>query len=230
MLMLRGISSMATQALLAELSRVCLQQTGLEMRFESVGGVDAAERVQAGEVFDLVVLAEEATARLAREGHLVPASFGVLAQSSVAIAVPTGATRPDVSSEAALRRTVLSAERIAYSTGPSGTAVLKQLDRWGLMQALAGKLVQSKSGVPVAALLASGQADLGFQQFSELHGQPGVELIGGMPPGMEIVTRFVGAVGARSEQQEAARAALAFMVSPERADIVQGQGMATATP
>ena len=230
MTILSGISSMATQGLLAELGRACLQETGVEIRFESVGGVEAARRVQGGEVFDLVVLSADAIDKLLAGGFVRPGSLCAIADSRVAIAVRAGSVHPDVSSEAALRQALLSAGRIGYSTGPSGVAVLKLFERWGLGEALAGKLVQSKPGVPVASLLASGEADLGFQQLSELRGQPGIELIGGMPPGHEIVTRFVGAVGTGSTQCKAATAALAFLASPARDEARQGQGMTTPAP
>ncbi len=229
-MILKGISSMATQALLAELVAAWTQETGVALAFESVGGVDAARRVQDGEVFDLVVLAEEAINVLAEAGLLQADSRVAIAASSVAIAVPAGAARPDVSSEEALRDAVLAARQIAYSTGPSGKAVLQLFERWGMNGILADKLLQARPGVPVAWLLAESQADLGFQQLSEMQGRPGIALLGGMPPGLEIVTRFFGAVGSDSTQKEAARTALAFMASPERGEIVERQGMARATP
>ncbi|MDY0748981.1 substrate-binding domain-containing protein [Paucibacter sp. R3-3] len=220
---LRGIGSKATQGLVAALSSAFAGS----LAFESVGGVDAVLRLENGEVFDLVVLAEEAIAKQLRAGRLVgePRVIGV---SEVAIAVPAGAARVDIGSAASLRQALLGAARIGFSTGPSGVALVRLIERWGLAESLQGRLVQSRPGVPVAAMLAAGQADLGFQQLSELRGQPGIELLGVMPPGEEIVTRFVGAVGAGSTQRAAAHEALEFMAAPAQDAIRQAQGMAIA--
>jgi len=226
----QGISSMATRQLLRALGDACERAQGVPVRFESVGGVDAARRVQAGESFDLVVLAAEAIDELAAAGHLVAPTCRPIAASSVAIAVRAGAVRPDVSSEAALRQAVLSAGRIGYSTGPSGSALLKLFARWGVRETLRDRLVQAQAGTPVAALLASGRAELGFQQFSELKDEDGIALLGPMPPGLEIVTTFVGAVGAGSSRAAAARAALDFMASPASDEIRRHQGMAWTDP
>lgn len=151
------------------------------MRVESVGGVDAARRVAAGEAFDVVVLASDAIDRLLAAGHLVAGSKVDLVRCDVAIAVPEGAPHPSVADEAGLRAAVSAASRIALSTGPSGTALVKLFERWGLADAVRDRLVQAPPGVPVGRLLAEGAADIGFQQFSELLGLPGIAVLGTMP-------------------------------------------------
>jgi molybdate transport system substrate-binding protein len=204
------LSSMATQPLLAALARAHEQAGGAAVRLESVGGVDAARRVQAGEAFDVVVLADDVL---------------------VAIAVREGAARPDVGSEDALRRSLLAARSIGYSTGPSGRALLQVFERWGLADTLKDRLVQARPGVPVGRLVAAGEAEIGFQQLSELQGLAGLALLGGMPPGLEIVTTFAGAVGARSAQPEAAQALLDFLASADAAAVKRAHGMdAPAAP
>ena len=119
-IMLKGISSMATRQVLAELARGWQERSGHEVAIESVGGVDAARRVAAGEAFDVVFLAADALAKLAAAGHALADTRVDLVSSSVAIAVREGAPRPDVSSEDALRQAVLAAPTVGYSTGPSG--------------------------------------------------------------------------------------------------------------
>ena len=223
-----AISSMATRQLLAALGEACEQRGGLSIRLESVGGVDAARRVRDGESFDLVVLAAEAIDALLAAGHVIAGSCRPIAVSSVAIAVRAGVDPPDVASEEALRRAVLSARRIGYSTGPSGTALLKLFARWGLDACFHERLVQARAGTPVAALLASGQADFGFQQFSELKDEAGVTLLGPMPPGLEIATTFVCAIGAGSSRAAEAAAVLDFMASPAADGTRQRYGMARA--
>jgi molybdate transport system substrate-binding protein len=111
-LVLCGISSMATKALLVDLTQVYLAQTGVSVQIESVGGVDAAKRVQAGEAFDVVVLASDAIDKLMASGHIAAGSRVDLVRSGVAVAVRAGAAHPDISSEAAVRAAVPAARFI----------------------------------------------------------------------------------------------------------------------
>lgn len=225
---IQGISSMATRLVLAELAAAYRAQSGVEVGFESVGGVDAARRVQTGEVFDLVVLAADAIDKLAASGHVVAGSRADLVQSGVAIAVQKGAPRPNLATESALRDAVLAARSIGYSTGPSGTALLKLFDGWGIADAVRDRVVQAPAGVPVGALVARGDAQLGFQQLSELMHEDGVDIVGPMPPGCEIVTTFSAGVCSASSQPDAVAALLAFMRSADADDAKRRQGMTPA--
>ena len=221
---LTGISSMATRGVLAELARAC-PLDGLELRFESTGGVEAARRVAAGDAFDLVVLAADAMDQLAAARHLLAGSLQAIANSPMAIAARAGSPQPDVGSDVALRDAVLQARRIGYSTGPSGVALMALFDRWGIVRMLDGRLLQARPGVPVGALIADGSVDLGFQQLSELLNVAGIEVLGLMPAGLEIVTTFSGAVGARSTQAAQARQALSFLCSDAAAEAKRHHGM-----
>ena len=225
---LRGISSMATRAVLAELAADYRHRTGVEVQFESVGGVDAARRVQAGEAFDLVVLAGDAIDRLIAGGRALGDSRVDLVHSGVAVAVPAGAPRPDLGSEDAVRQAVLAAPSIGYSTGPSGVQLLRQFERWGITEALQGRLVQAPAGVPVGALVARGEIALGFQQLSELINVEGIDVVGPLPPAIQIDTTFSAAVCAASEQAPAVRALLAYLTSPLAADAKRRHGMTPA--
>lgn len=219
------ISSMATRQVLAALAEAYRAKGGDEVRLESVGGVDAARRVQAGEVFDLVVLASDAIDKLAAAGTLQAGTRRGIVDSSVAIAVRAGAPRPDVSSEAALKDSVLAARAIGYSTGPSGTALLQLFERWGLAEALKPRLVQARPGVPVGSLVASGEVELGFQQLSELMDLDGITLLGGMPEPLAITTTFTGAVASASTRPQAALALLSFLCEPANAELKRRMGM-----
>lgn len=227
-----GISSMATRQVLAELAAAWQQQgsagVATHVAFESVGGVDAAKRVQAGEPFDVVVLAADAIDRLIAAGRVVADSRTDLVRSPVAIAVREGAPRPDIGSEEALRRAVLAARNIGFSTGPSGTALQQLLARWGILEAVRSRIVQAPPGVPVGRLVAEGKVELGFQQYSEMMELPGITVVGSMPSGCEIISIFAGGVCSASAQAEAVRALLAFMHSPAAADAKRRHGMEPA--
>jgi molybdate transport system substrate-binding protein len=223
-----GISSMATRQVLAELAGAWRKRCGVDVVFESVGGVDAAKRVQAGEPFDVVVLVAEAIDRLVAGGRVVDGSKTDLACSPVAIAVRAGAQRPDIASESALKRAVLAARTLGHSTGPSGTALLKLFERWGILDAVRGRIVQAPPGVPVGRLVADGDVELGFQQRSEMMNVPGIDVLGPMPPGCEIVSTFSAGLCAASKQAEAVRALIEFMHSPAVADAKRRHGMEPA--
>lgn len=222
---LTGISSMATRLVLADLAHAWQAQGGAALHTESVGGVDAAQRVAAGEPFDVVFLASNAIDKLIASGHAVAGSKVDLVLSSTAVAVPAGAALPDISSEDALRAVVLAAPSIGYSTGPSGVALQQLFARWGIADAVAARTVQAKPGVPVGSLVASGQVALGFQQLSELIHVEGIQIVGGMPAAVAIDTIFSGAVVAGSPHSESVRALLAFMASPAADDAKRKQGM-----
>lgn len=225
---LRGISSMATRQVLAELASAWERQGGPSVAIESVGGVDAAKRVAAGEAFDVVFLASDAIDKLVAAGHALGGSRVDLVRSDVAVAVARGAPRPDVSSEEAVRRAVLAAPTIGYSTGPSGTALLQLFERWGIAGQVRERIVQARPGVPVGSLVASGEVALGFQQFSELMHLDGIDVLGLMPAPVQITTVFSGAVCAASAQPQAVRELLAFMASAGTAQLKRRCGMDAA--
>jgi len=222
---LLGISSMATRRVLAELAEACTAGGGPAVAFESVGGVDAARRVQSGEALDVVVLAADAIESLEAAGRIVPGSRVDLVRSGIAVAVRAGAPVPDLGSADELRRAVLAARRVGYSTGPSGQALLALFDRWGISEAIRDRLVQAPAGVPVGSLVARGEAELGFQQRSELIHEPGVDIVGPMPREVQIVTTFSGAIASASTRPDEARALLHFMSSPAAAPAKHRQGM-----
>lgn len=223
-----GISSMATKGLLAELAEAYQQRSGTAVAIEAVGGVDAAKRVQAGEAFDVVVLASDAIDKLLAAGHLAAGSRVDLVRSGVSVAVRAGASRPDIGSEDALKRAVLAARTLGYSTGPSGVQLAKLFEHWGIADLIRERIVTAPPGVPVGALVAQGEVELGFQQLSELMHLDGIDVLGPLPAPVQIVTTFSAGVGAKSAQPDAARALLDFMASPAAADAKQRQGMTPA--
>lgn len=226
---MKGISSMATRQVLADLTQAWKEQGGEPVDIESVGGVDAAQRVQAGEeAFDLVFLASNAIDKLEAAGRVLPGSKVDLMLSSTAVAVPAAAAQPDIRSEEAVRAAVLAAPSVGFSTGPSGVALQKLFERWGIAEEIKPRMVQARPGVPVGSMVASGEVALGFQQLSELIHVQGIQIVGALPAAIAIDTVFSAAVVSGAANAEAARRLLAFMASPQAAEAKRRQGMEPA--
>ncbi|MEY4754722.1 MAG: hypothetical protein RJA44_2397 [Pseudomonadota bacterium] len=225
---LRGISSMATRQVLAELGSAYTQRSGQPVAIEAVGGVDAARRVMDGEAFDLIFLATDALAKLEAAGRLRAGSIAGLVRSGVAVAVRNGSAAPDLSSAASVRAAVLAARSLSWSTGPSGVALRQLFERWGILDQIQDRVVQAPPGVPVGLLVARGEVELGFQQLSELIHVAGIDIVGPLPDEIQINTIFAAAIGADCQQVEAAQALIDFMNSAEAVDAKRRQGMTPA--
>lgn len=226
--LIKGISSMATRQVLADLVNAYQERTGVQVQIESVGGVDAAKRVQAGEAFDVVILASDAIGKLEAAGCVLAGSQVDLVRSGVAVAVRAGAQVPDISSEDAVKQAVLDARNISYSTGPSGVALAKLFEKWGVFDQIKDRIVTPPPGVPVGSLVASGDVELGFQQYSELINLEGINVVGALPAAIQITTIFSGAVCKGTAQAEAVQAMLAYMASADATPAKLRQGMEPA--
>jgi len=220
-----GISSMATRQILADLAAAYQEATGLAVTIESVGGVDAAKRIRAGEAFDFAVLASDALRQLEADGSITAGSIVNMAESPMAMAVRAGAPRPDPLDEAAVCTVMASAVRIGISTGPSGAHVLKLARDWGLDAEAAGRIVQAKPGIPVARLLADGEVEVGFQQLSEMLGAPGIDVVGLLPTSLQPGTVFAAGICSAAANPDAARAFITYLASAETADTKRRHGM-----
>jgi molybdate transport system substrate-binding protein len=226
---IKGISSMATRAVLGELAQGFEQRSGMRVAIESVGGVDAARRVQAAEAFDVVFLSADVIDKLIDAGRVLAGSRVDLVRSGVAVAVRAGAAKPDVSTEDAVRKAVLAARSVSYSTGPSGVALARLFERWGIADTIKGRLVTAPPGVPVGSLVARGEVELGFQQLSEMMNLEGITVLGPLPPAIQIITTFSAGVCASTQQADLVRAMLADMNTPEAAAIKRRHGMEPVT-
>ena len=210
---IRGVSSMAMRRILADCAHVYAEATAQRVDVACVGGVEAAQRVRRGEPFDFVVLAADAIAELAAERWVRAETRIDLARSEIAIAVAHGASRPDIATGAAVRDAVLHARTIGYSTGPSGTHVVRLFEQWGISTTVWPRLVQAPPGIPVAALIARGDVELGFQQLSELAHEPGIDVVGLLPANVQSTTTFAAAIGASAVHADAVQVFLAWLAS-----------------
>jgi molybdate transport system substrate-binding protein len=180
-------------------------------------------RLKAGEFADLVIGSEKNLGELIAHGVLSKSSVIPLVRSSVAAAIRTGTPRPDISSADALKRTLLAAASIAYSTGPSGVYIDGLIRRMGIAEAVKPRVKISK-GEPVGALIARGEAQIGFQQLSELKPVNGIEILP-LSSDVEEITVFSAALHVKSQAGEAAQALARFIAGPKCTAIIKQTGL-----
>ena len=225
----RAISSMATRQLLADLAQHHASVTGVSHEIVSVGGVEAAQRVAAGEDFDLVLLASDAIDALMAAGHVAAGSRVDWVRSEVVMAVPSSASIPVIETEAQLRQAVASAPSLGISTGPSGVYIEKLIQAWGLGDLLEQRRVVPPPGTPVAQFMAQGKVALGFQQRSEMMGFDGVRILGPLPDPVAYTTIFSGGIpkvaAADAQRRDRSERFLAFLNSRAATPLKLQHGM-----
>lgn len=200
------------------------RKTGSKVSSLWVPSVQIMSRLQAGEIVDVVILSAAALDELVARGRIDAGGRYDLAKSGIGVAVRSGAPKPDLSSAEALKRAVLSAKSIVYSTGPSGIYLAGLFERMGIAHAIASKVKQVQ-GEPAGACVARGEAEIGFQQISELLPVPGIDLVGPLPPDIQEITVFSAGVHASAKQPAAARALIAFFTSAAAAPVIERHGM-----
>ena len=187
-------------------------------------------RLQRGEPADVVIVDDPALLQLIKDGMVMTDSRVELARSSIGMAVRAGAPKPDISSVEALKRTLLQAKSIAYSASVSGRYLSTELfQRLGIADQVMGK--SRRIDVErVGAVVARGEAEIGFQQISELLPIPGIDYVGPLPPEVQRTTVFSAGVAAGSRNASAARALIRCLASPEAAGAVTKTGLEPIVP
>ena len=187
-------------------------------------------RLQRGEPVDVVIMADAALVNLIKDGKVLAESHVTLARSSIGMAVRAGAPRPDISSVDALKRTLVQAKSIAYSSSVSGHYLANELfQRLGIADQILHKSRRIE-GERVGAAVARGEAEIGFQQVSELLPVPGIDYVGPLPPEVQRDTVFSAGVAAGTRISEAAHALIRFLASPEAAHAIIKSGMEPVAP
>ena len=193
----------------------------------SMGGAPDSipSRLDRGEPADVVILAREALDDLVKRGRVVSGSQVDLVRSSIAMAVRAGAPKPDISSVEALKRALLNAKSIAYSASASGVYLSTELfPRLGIADAIKSKSRRIESE-RVGTIVARGDAEIGFQQMSELLPIAGIDIVGPLPPGAQRVTVFSAGIAAGAKNVEAAKALIRFLSSAAVAPVITRTGL-----
>ena len=187
--------------------------------------VDMMKKLKDGEVVDMAIMSATAIDELIKHGRLVARTN--LATSGIGAAVRAGAPKPDISSGEALKRAVLAAKSVVYSTGPSGIYLKDLFERWGIAAQIASKLVVVK-GEPAGAVCARGEAELAFQQVCELLPVPGIDLVGPLSADVQKITTFSAAVHRNAAHPDSAVALIKYLTAPAAAATIRKAGMEPA--
>jgi molybdate transport system substrate-binding protein len=190
-----------------------------------VPSVQMMSRLKGGETADLVILSAASLEELRKAGLISERTD--LARSGIGVAVKSGARKPDLSSGEAVKRAVLAAKGIAYSTGPSGIYLMGLFQRMGIAETIKSKVKQVQ-GEPAGGVVARGEAEIAFQQVSELLPVPGIDFVGPLPADIQQVTVFSAGLHAAAKQPAAARALVKFLTAPAAAAVIRKKGMEPA--
>jgi len=216
---IKVLSTQATEEAYKELVPQFEKASGHKVSTVFTGTLGVMKRLSDGESYDLLIMSRQSIDELSQSGKVVAGSRTDVAKSGVGVAVTKGKPKPDISSVDALKKTLLSAKSIGYSTGPSGVYVITMFQKLGIADEIKGKLKQTPTGVFVGSIIASGEAEIGFQQVSELTFFPGIDYVGPLPAEVQLITVFSAGIQAGAKQVDAAKSLMIFISAPAAAAV-----------
>jgi molybdate transport system substrate-binding protein len=222
---IRVLSTQATEEAFKELVPQFEKTSGHMVTAVFTGTLDVNKRLAAGEAYDMIIMAGPAIDDHIKGGKVVPGSRVNIASSGVAVAVPKGAPKPDISTVDALKNALIAAKAIGYSTGPSGVYVITMFEKLGVADVVKPKLKQTPTGVFVGTIIANREVEIGFQQVSELMSFPGVDYVGPLPAEVQQITTFSSGIQVGAKQAEAAKALVNFITAPAAAPAFTKRGL-----
>jgi len=161
----------------------------------------------------------------AKDGKVAANSKVDLVRSSIGVAIKAGAPKPDFKTGNELKKTLLAAKSVGYSTGPSGVYLVSLFEKMGIADQIKAKAKITTPGVPVAALIRNGEAEIGFQQVSELIHETGIDFLGPIPADIQNITVFSSGVPTGAKAQTEARALQKFLTAPAAAPVIKKHGL-----
>jgi molybdate transport system substrate-binding protein len=222
---LKVLASGAVKEAYTELIPQFEKSSGHKVAITWAGTVDIKKKIGAGETYDVVVVAAPEIDGFIKDGKVAAGSKVDLVKSGVGVAVKAGAPKPDVSSGDALKKALVAAKSVGYSQGPSGVYMQSLFEKMGIADQVKAKAKITTPGVPVATLIRGGEAEIGFQQVSELIHEQGIDFLGALPNDIQQITTFSGGIHSASKEQAAAKALQAFLTAPARVDTLKKHGL-----
>ena len=222
---IKVLSTQATEEAYKELVAQFEKASAHKVTTVFTGTLDAQKRLAAGETYDLVIMADTAIDEQVKLGKVVPGSRADLAKSGVGAGVRAGAPKPDISTVDALKKTLLAAKSIGYSTGPSGVYIMTMFEKLGVAAEIKPKLKQTPTGVFVGTIVANGTVEIGFQQVSEMSQFAGVDYVGPLPAAVQQITVFSVGIHTAAKDTNAATALVKFLTAPAAAPAYKKRGL-----
>jgi molybdate transport system substrate-binding protein len=222
---IKVLASGATKEVIDEVIPEFEKASGHKVTVIFTGAAKIKERIAAGEVYDVVIVGGPVVDAFIQQGRVVPGSRTDLMKSGVGVAVRAGGAKPDIRSSEALKRTVLAAKSIGYSSGPSGDYVITLVQRMGIADQVKPKMKQVPSGARISTMIESGEVEIGFQQISELIHEKGINYLGPLPAEIQKITVFSAGLHTDANEPQAAKALVKALRSPDAATVIKAHGM-----
>jgi molybdate transport system substrate-binding protein len=224
--MTSGAFTAAHLELIPQVERLTKKKVVTASTSVGTGETSIESRLKRGEVVDIVIVADNLLRQFINEGLVARDSVMPVARSSMGIAVRSGAPRPDIGTVEALKRAFLQAKVVAYSASVSGEYLTKELyQRLGIADEMLPRSRFIGGGERTGAVVARGEADIAFQQMSELLPVPGIAHVTPLPPEVQRTTTFSAGVAARAPDVELSSRVIRFLASPEAAAAVKKSGL-----
>jgi molybdate transport system substrate-binding protein len=222
---IKVLASNSIRAVLGELAPQFERASGYQVEVSYDPAKVMLARIQKGETADLAITGSGALDELVKRGKILAGSRRSLARCGVGIAVLSGKSKPDISSVAALKRTLLGAKSVAYTQeGASGMHFAGLIERLGVAEQVKAKAVRQPGGL-IGELVAAGKAEIAIQQIPELMAVAGIELVGPLPAEIQLVTISSAGIFAGTRQAEAAQSFIQFLVTPVAARVIKAKGL-----
>jgi len=222
---IKVLSSIATREAYLELVPQFERASGHKVTTTWAGTVDIMKRMAAGERHDVVMISSIEMEELIRQGKIDASTRVDLARCGIGVAVRAGSPKPDLTSGEALKRTLLAAKTVGYTSGPSGVYMGQLIERMGIAAEIKPKHRGVPSGGTIGTIVATGEAEIGFQQVSELVHIAGIDYVGPLPSDVQKITVFSAGIQAGAQTGDAAKELLAFLSAPRASSIYKKHGL-----
>ncbi|WFU18614.1 substrate-binding domain-containing protein [Bradyrhizobium sp. CB3481] len=222
---IKVLASGATKEIINEILPAFEKDSGHKVAITFTGTANIKKRIAAEETYDLVIVGAPVIDAFAQQGKIASGTRTDLMKSGVGVAVRAGASKPDVGSSEALKKTLLAAKSIGYSSGPSGDHVVNLVERMGIADQVKSKMKQVPSGSRISTMIESGEVEIGFQQISELIHEKEIDYLGPLPSELQKITVFSAGLSTGAKEPEAAKALVKALTAPNAATVIKAHGM-----